>query len=60
VTTVPDTLRVAEPDASRRSYDRLRARQLVTQLLADVRPEAMRDDRAWKKALAALMREVHR
>jgi hypothetical protein len=60
VTAVPDVLRAADPDAGRRSYDRLRARQLVTQLLADVRPAAMRDDRAWKKALAALMREVHR
>lgn len=60
VTTVPDALRAVDPDATRRSYDRLRARQLVTQLLADARPDAMRDDRAWKKALAALMREVHR
>lgn len=60
VTRVPDDLRVADPTAARRSYDRLTARKLVSHLLVDTRPSHMGDDRTWKKSLAALMREVHR
>jgi hypothetical protein len=60
VTRVPDGLRVADPTAARRSYDRLTARKLVAHLLVDTRPGHIADDRTWKKSLAALMREAHR
>jgi hypothetical protein len=59
VTRVPEVLRVADPTAARRSYDRLAARKLVAHLLVDTRSGHIADDRTWKKTLAALMREVH-
>jgi hypothetical protein len=60
VTPVPDSLRRPDLGADRRSYDRSRARRLVSQLLTDVGPPDIQRDREWKKVLAALMREVHR
>lgn len=60
VTPVPDRLRKPDLGADRRSYDRSRARHLVSQLLTDVGPSDIQRDREWKRVLAALMREVHR
>ena len=60
VTRVPDQLRRPDFGADRRSYDRARARRLVSQLLTDVGPSDVQHDREWKKILAALLREVHR
>ncbi|WP_374457304.1 hypothetical protein [Nocardioides sp.] len=60
VTPVPQRLRRPNLGAERRSYDRLRARSLVSRLLTDVGPPEIQGDREWKKVLAAVMREVHR
>lgn len=60
VTPVPDRLRTQDLGVDHRSYDRSRARLLVSKLLTDVGPPDIQQDREWKRVLAAFLREVHR
>lgn len=60
VTRVPEELREGDDSAEQENPDWVRARDLVSALLAGCNPPAMQTEKEWRRMLAALMRKVHR
>jgi hypothetical protein len=59
VQAVPGAYKVSTVFESPRPLNLAAARMLVEALLVDYRPSRMREDRAWKRALAAFLRTAH-